>query len=79
LALEGLAPVDDVPRRLTAEEANGASMVFAFDEVPTERKGNADVSYWSDVPPATKDYSAARDAIVRHIDDLLPSMTSKSR
>jgi protein-tyrosine-phosphatase len=76
LALEGLTPVDDVPRGLTAEEANGASKVFAFDEVPTERKGVADVTYWSDVPPATKDYSAARDAIVRHLDDLLPSLTS---
>ena len=78
LALEGLAPADDVPQGLTAEEANGASKVFAFDEVPTERKGNADVTYWSDVPPATKDYSAARDAIVRHLDDLLPSLTSKN-
>jgi protein-tyrosine-phosphatase len=78
LALEGLAPVNDVPRGLTAEEANGASKVFAFDEVPTERKGRADVTYWSDVPPANKDYSAARDAIVRHIDDLLPSLTGKS-
>ena len=78
LALDGLVPVDDVPRGLTAEEANGASKVFAFDEVPTERKGSADVTYWSDVPPATTDYSAARDAIVRHLDDLLPSLTSKS-
>jgi protein-tyrosine-phosphatase len=78
LALEGLAPLNDVPRGLTAEEADGASKVFAFDEVPTERRGNADVTYWSDVPPATKDYSAARDAIVRHIDDLLPSLTRKS-
>jgi hypothetical protein len=78
LALDGLAPLDDVPRGLTAEEANGASKVFAFDEVPSERKGNADVTYWSDVPPATKDYSVARDAIIRHLDDLLPSLTSKS-
>jgi Low molecular weight phosphotyrosine protein phosphatase len=54
LALEGLAPVDDVPRGLTAEEANSASKVFAFDEVPTERKGNADVTYWSNVPPPRK-------------------------
>jgi protein-tyrosine-phosphatase len=78
LALEGLAPLNDVPRGLTAEEAIGAIKVFAFDEVPTERTGNADVTYWSDVPPATKDYSAARDAIVRHLDDLLPSLTSKT-
>jgi protein-tyrosine-phosphatase len=77
LALDGLSPVDDTPRGLTAEDANAASKVFAFDEVPTDRKGGANVTYWSDVPPATKDYSAARDAIVRHIDDLLRSLTGK--
>jgi protein-tyrosine-phosphatase len=74
LALDGLTPADDVPLGLTAEEANGASKVFAFDDVPAERKGAADVTYWSDVPPATKDYNAARDAIVRHLDDLVPSL-----
>jgi protein-tyrosine-phosphatase len=77
LALEGLAPVDNVPRSLTAEDANAASKIYAFDEVPADKKGGANVTYWSDVPPATKDYSAARDAIVRHIDDLLPSLTAK--
>lgn len=77
LALEGLAPLDNVPRSLTAEDANAATKVFAFDEVPADKKGGANVTYWSDVPPATKDYSAARDAIVRHIDDLLPSLTAK--
>jgi protein-tyrosine-phosphatase len=77
LALEGLAPVDNVPRSLTAEDANAASKIYAFDEVPADKKGGANVTYWSDVPPATKDYGAARDAIVRHIDDLLPSLTAK--
>jgi protein-tyrosine-phosphatase len=77
LALEGLAPLDNAPRSLTAEDANAASKVFAFDEVPADRKGAASVTYWSDVPPATKDYSAARDAIVRHIDDLLTTLTGK--
>jgi protein-tyrosine-phosphatase len=76
LALDGLVP-DDVPLALTAEEASGASKVFAFDEVPAERKGGAEVTYWTDVPPATKDYSAARDAIVRHIDDLVPTLTQR--
>jgi protein-tyrosine-phosphatase len=74
LSLDGLSPLDDVPRALTAEEASGAAKIFAFDDVPAERKGAADVTYWSDVPPATRDYSAARDAIVRHLDDLVPSL-----
>jgi protein-tyrosine-phosphatase len=77
LSQDGLAPLDDVPRALTAEEASGAAKVFAFDDVPAERKGVATVTYWSDVPPATRDYAAARDAIVRHLDDLVPSLANK--
>jgi hypothetical protein len=69
--------LDDVPRALTAEEASGAAKVFAFDDVPAERKGVATVTYWSDVPPATKDYNAARDAIVRHLDDLMPALANE--
>jgi hypothetical protein len=50
----GVSPVNDVPLGLNAEEANGASKVFAFDEVPTERRGSADVTYWSTGPPPRK-------------------------
>jgi Protein-tyrosine-phosphatase len=72
LAQDGLAPTDDIPHGLTADEASGASKVFAFDAVPDDRKGAADITYWSDVP--TKDYQATREAIVRHIDGLLPTL-----
>jgi protein-tyrosine-phosphatase len=71
---EGLAPTDDVPRQLTATEAGNATKVIAFDSVPDENRGIAEVSYWSDVPPATKNYDAARDVIARHIDDLVPAL-----
>ena len=77
LALDGLKPLDDVPQGLTAQEAGSAVKVMAFDNVPDERKGAANVSYWSDVPAATKDYAAARAAIIRHIDQLLPSLIAK--
>jgi protein-tyrosine-phosphatase len=73
---EGLAPADDVPRRLTATEAGNATRVIAFDSVPDENRGLAEVSYWSDVPPATKNYVAARDMIARHIDDLVPALAA---
>lgn len=79
LALDGLVPPDDIPRGLTADEATGATMVLAFDAVPADRRGIAEVTYWSDVPPITKDYDAAREAIVRHIDNLLPSLVSPAR
>jgi protein-tyrosine-phosphatase len=79
LNLDGLAPLDDVPQALTPNEAAGAIKVIAFDAVPDDKRGVAEVSYWSDVPPATKDYSAARDVIVRHIDDLVPTLTERPR
>ena len=34
-------------------------------------------TYWSDLPPTTKDYSAARDAIVRHIEEAVTSLAKK--
>jgi len=74
LNLDGLAPTDDNPVGLTADEAGRATKVVAFDTVPDERRGTSEVTYWSDVPPATKDYVAARDVIVRHINTLVPTL-----
>jgi protein-tyrosine-phosphatase len=76
LNLDGLAPTDDIPIGLTADEAGRATKVVAFDTVPEARRGTSEVTYWSDVPPATKDYAAARDVIVRHIDTLVPTLVS---
>jgi hypothetical protein len=76
LKLDGLAPLDDVPQTLTSNEAAGAVKVIAFDAVPDDKRGAAEVNYWSDVP-ATKDYGAVRDAIVHHIDDLIPSLSER--
>jgi protein-tyrosine-phosphatase len=76
LNLDGLAPTDDIPIGLTADEAGRATKVVAFDTVPEERRGTSEVTYWSDVPPATKEYAAARDVIVRHIDTLVPTLVS---
>ena len=76
LNLDGLAPTDDIPIGLTADEAGRATKVVAFDRVPEERRGTSEVTYWSDVPPATKDYAAARDVIVRHIDTFVPTLVS---
>ncbi len=72
LNVDGLAPLNDVPKPLTPDEAAAAVKVIAFDTVPDDNRGSAEVNYWSDVPPATRDYIAARDAIVHHIDNLVP-------
>jgi hypothetical protein len=74
LAGDGLVPTSDVPIGLTSEEVGAAAKIFAFDEVPAGVKGHAEVTYWSDVPPATKDYVGARSAIVRHLEEVVSSM-----
>lgn len=77
LAVDGLKPLDDVPQGLTAEESNSSVKVLAFDTVPADRKGSAEVTYWSDVPLDRKDYAGTRDAILRHIDELIPALNAK--
>ena len=52
LNFDGLAPLDDVPHPQMPGEAAGAVKVIAFDAVPDDRRGVAEVNYWSDVPPA---------------------------
>jgi protein-tyrosine-phosphatase len=74
LASDGLAPASETPESLTAGEAADAVKVFAFDAVPPELRGESEVTYWSDVPPATKDYEASRSAIVRHIEEILGTL-----
>jgi protein-tyrosine-phosphatase len=71
LARDGLAPQSEVPAGLRGEEASQAAGVFAFDEVPSDRKGTAKVTLWSDVPPASQDYKRSRDAIVRHLEEVV--------
>jgi hypothetical protein len=76
--VDGLAPTDDIPRELTTPEANAATMVIAFDTVPEERRGVSEIMYWTDVPPATKNYDAARDVIVQHIGNLMPALAART-
>jgi len=76
LALDGLEPAN-APNALTAFEAYHASRVLAFDPVPAERKGDAEVTYWSGVPLGIQDYEAARDEIVRRVDALIPTLANE--
>lgn len=71
LAQDGLAPASEVPSSLTSDEASAAAGVFAFDEVPVDRKGSASVTQWSDVPPASQNYDRSRDAIIRHVEEIV--------
>ncbi len=62
---------------LTPNEASHASRVLAFDPIPAQQKGDANVTYWSGVPLGIQDYEAARDEIERRVDALIPSLASE--
>jgi hypothetical protein len=76
LALDGLEPAN-APNALTAFEAYHASRLLAFDPIPTERNGDANVTYWSGVPLGIQDYEAARDEIARRVDALIPTLANE--
>jgi protein-tyrosine-phosphatase len=76
LARDGLAPVEDAPHALGAEEAGRAAQVIAFDTVPAERSGGAEVTYWKGLA-SMKDYDAGRAAIVEHIEEAADALTEK--
>jgi protein-tyrosine-phosphatase len=77
LALDGMEPAN-TPLGLTAEEASRAGRVLAFDTIPAERRGSANVTYWSGVPIGIDDYEATRDEIVRRIDAMLPALAKEA-
>jgi hypothetical protein len=75
LALDGLVSAN-APHELNVADANGANKILAFDAIPDQRRGDASVTYWSGVPLGINDYEAARDEIVRRIDDLIPTLAA---
>jgi hypothetical protein len=79
LASDGLAPNDDTPRDLRADEASAAARVIAFDRVPSEISGGVTVTYWLDMPAVTKNYSTGRDAIVSRVKEIIDAMRTPAR
>jgi len=77
LALDGLEPAN-APLALTPEEAGRASQVLAFDTIPNDRKGQANVTYWSGISIGIDNYEATRDEIVRRIDAMIPTLAKEA-
>ncbi|WP_245321184.1 hypothetical protein [Bradyrhizobium sp. NAS96.2] len=78
LALDGLE-VANPPQQMTMDDAAAAGRVVAFDQVPAEQRGEANVTYWSGIPLGINDYEATRDQIVQRIDALIPTLTAAAQ
>ncbi len=78
LALEGLEAAN-TPQQLAAEDMIGAGRVVAFDQIPEERRGDANVTYWPGIPLGIEDYEVTRDQIVQRIDALIPTLVAAAQ
>ncbi|MGY3510636.1 hypothetical protein [Bradyrhizobium lupini] len=74
LSLDGLEAAN-TPQQLVVDDM-AAGLVVAFDEIPAERRGDANVTYWSGIPLGIDDYETTRDLIVRRIDALIPTLAA---
>ncbi len=74
LSKDHLTPTESVPQRLTQADLQSAQHLIAFCELPVDYQQQAIVERWSDIPPVSENYEVARDAIVRHIHNLVNQM-----
>ncbi len=68
---DGLLPTESIPTKLTSEEVESAHQIFSFCPLPEEYTQKARVEYWYDIPPVSEDYERSRDAIVKHLKELI--------
>jgi arsenate reductase (thioredoxin) len=68
---DGLTPTESVPRKLSLAEVQSAQRIITFCELPVEYDQKAQLEFWEDVPPVSKNYEKARDAIIERISHLL--------
>jgi arsenate reductase len=76
LVQDGFNVEDFIPARFTDAEVAGASRVIAIGVEPAVFGAGAEVAIesWSNVPAASIDYSAARNSLKRHVDELLADL-----
>ena len=76
LAKDGLIPIEPTPKQLSANDVASAKRIVSFCEIPAEYTEASIVEQWNDVPPVSRDYDRARDAIVAHVRQLVNFLRS---
>jgi protein-tyrosine-phosphatase len=71
LQSDGLSPIKFAPQKLTLEEVESAERIISFCELPEEYRNSAPIEQWNDIPPVSENYEKAREAILKHIHQLL--------
>ena len=67
------------PLALSRNDAAGALRIVAFTPIPAEYSKLAPVETWGDVPPTGENYGLARDAILKHLRELIRELKTVNR
>jgi arsenate reductase len=78
LAQDGLTSTEPIPQKLLPADISSAQHVIAFGDLFNEEDyQDVDVENWNEVPPVSKDYQVARDAIVEQLHQLIAKMDGR--
>jgi arsenate reductase len=78
LMADGLTSTESSPRKLQPAEIEAAQRVIAFGDLfDRDAHQGIEIENWNEVPPVSRDYQTARDAIVEHVHQLLAKMSGR--
>jgi len=66
------------PQALSVNDAAQACRIVAFCPLPSRYSATAPVETWDDVPPTGTNYGVSRDAIIKHLRQLIGELKSEA-
>jgi arsenate reductase len=81
LTEDGLAPNGFTPKAFSKADLEGASRVVAIGVDPSGVTAGSKVAIesWDDIPPASENYAASRDALRKRIEPLLAASVKNAK
>jgi arsenate reductase (thioredoxin) len=75
---DGLSVPSTKPASITATDVTAATHIFAIGcNLPAHASSSGKAENWADVPEVSDGYAASRDAIKRHVEQLLDQLAKK--
>jgi arsenate reductase (thioredoxin) len=75
---DGLSVPSMKPASITAADVSAATYIFAIGcSLPAHASSSRKAANWTDVPEVSDGYAASRDAIKRHVEQLLDQLAKK--
>ncbi|HEY5729713.1 MAG TPA: hypothetical protein VIS72_06645 [Anaerolineales bacterium] len=75
LVNDGLTPTESTPQKLSLADVDSAQHIVTFCELTQELKTITTSESWAEVPNISDGYEPARDAIIKHIDQLISNFS----